>query len=65
MDGTLSQDLIDELNNHLKQCKKCSVIFKTYSLTITLSKRVEEPCCLSREMTERLRSLLYNRFFPK
>lgn len=65
LENTISQDLIDDLKNQISECEKCRVCFKTYSLTIILSKKAEQPCCLSPEMMNRLRAMLLARFFSK
>jgi hypothetical protein len=65
LENTISQDLIDELKSKISECEKCRVCFKTYSLTIILSKKAEQPCSLSPEMMNKLRSMLIERFFPK
>ncbi len=65
LENTISQDLIDDLKNQNGECEKCRVCFKTYSLTIILSKKAEQPCCLSPEMMNRLRAMLLERFFPR
>jgi hypothetical protein len=64
MENTISQDLIDELKSKINECEKCRVCFKTYSLTIVLSRKAEQPCSLSPEMMTRLRAMLIERFFP-
>ncbi|HPI94142.1 MAG TPA: hypothetical protein PLT09_11310 [Deltaproteobacteria bacterium] len=63
LENTLSQDIIDELNEHFQFCDKCRVCFTTYSLTIKLSKRFEQPCCVSPESVDKLRTMLLERFF--
>jgi predicted anti-sigma-YlaC factor YlaD len=65
LENTLSEDLINELNNHLKVCEKCGIFFRTYSLTVTLSRQVEPPCCVSPEKIDRLMALLSERFLLK
>ena len=65
LDKTLSEELIYELENHLKICEQCNVFFKTYCLTVTLSRKIETPCCVSTEMMQRLTTLLHERLFPK
>ncbi|HDP25873.1 MAG TPA: hypothetical protein ENN34_10580 [Deltaproteobacteria bacterium] len=58
LDNTLSEELIHELNLHMEHCSRCRVFFRTYSLTVTLSRKVEQPCCPSEETMERLTALL-------
>jgi hypothetical protein len=65
LDKTLSQDIMDEMNNNFKLCEKCRVCFKTYSLTIRLSRKIEEPCSVSSETVDRLRAMLLERFFSR
>ncbi|HOO44986.1 MAG TPA: zf-HC2 domain-containing protein [Deltaproteobacteria bacterium] len=65
LEDSLSEELINELNTHLKQCRRCEIFFRTYSLTVTLSQRVETPCCVSSEKIKELTSLLHERLFPK
>lgn len=63
LENTLSQDIIDELDHHFQFCDKCRICFKTYSLTIKLSRKIEQPCCVSPESVDRLRTMLLERFF--
>lgn len=65
LDNTISEELIDDLRNHLNNCERCRIFFRTYSLTITLSRQVETPCCVSPEKIRHLTSLLCERLFPK
>lgn len=65
MDNTLSQDIIDELNNSFQVCEKCRVCFRTYSLTIQLSHQAKEQCCASPESVDKLRRMLIERFFSQ
>ncbi|MBN2297312.1 MAG: zf-HC2 domain-containing protein [Deltaproteobacteria bacterium] len=65
LENTISEELINDLNRHLQDCERCRIFFKTYSLTITLSRKVETPCCVSPEKIEHLTSLLYERLFSK
>jgi hypothetical protein len=64
LENTISQDLIDELKTQIELCDKCRVCFKTYTLTVQLSRKIEQPCCVSPEVIDRLRSMLLERFFP-
>jgi len=63
LENTLSQDIIDELNDHFKFCEKCRICFSTYSLTVKLSRKIEPPCCVSPEVVDKLRTMLFDRFF--
>jgi len=63
MENTLSQDIIDEMNTNFKVFKKCKICFKTYSLTIELSQKIKQPCCVSPEVVDKLRQMLIERFF--
>ncbi len=63
LENTISQDLIDELRSKIEQCEKCRVCFKTYMLTVQLSRKIEKPCCLSSEVMDRLRTMLIERFY--
>lgn len=63
LENTLSQDIIDELNDHFKFCDKCRICFATYSLTIKLSRKIDPPCCVSPESVDKLRTMLLDRFF--
>ena len=47
LENTLSQDIIDELNEHFKFCEKCRICFSTYSLTVKLSRKIEPPSACS------------------
>ncbi|HHO75308.1 MAG TPA: zf-HC2 domain-containing protein [Deltaproteobacteria bacterium] len=65
LEDSISEELISELNEHLKECRSCEIFFRTYSLTVRLSQRIEPPCCVSSDKIERLTSLLNERLFPK
>ncbi|MCD6569088.1 MAG: zf-HC2 domain-containing protein [Deltaproteobacteria bacterium] len=64
MDENLPEDLKEEINSHLNECKKCKALFHTYSLTITLTKKVETYCNVTPEMMDRLKVLLHTRLGP-
>ncbi|MGC9324411.1 MAG: anti-sigma factor family protein [Desulfomonilia bacterium] len=61
LEDTLPEEVIQELKIHLEMCERCRVFYRTYSLTVSLSSRVEQPCCPSTEMMERLTTLLCER----
>jgi hypothetical protein len=63
LENTISQDLIDELRSQIDLCEKCRVCFKTYILTIQLSGKVDQPCCVRPEVMDRLRTMLLEKFF--
>ncbi len=65
LENTLSEDLINELNNHMNHCERCGIFFRTYSLTVTLSRQVETPSCVSTEKIQRLTALLCERLLSK
>lgn len=65
LEKTLSQDIIDELDHHFKLCEKCCTCFKTYTLTIRLSRTIDQPCCPSTEAVDRMKSMLIARFFSR
>ena len=65
LEDNISEELINELRNHIKECERCRIFFRTYSLTVTLSHQVETPCCVSPEKIKTLTSLLYERLFSK
>lgn len=65
VDHTLPQEILDDINAHLETCERCKVFFKTYSLTITLSRQAESTCCVTPEQIDRLKTLLINRLLDK
>ena len=65
VDHTLPQEILDDITDHMETCEHCKVFFKTYSLTITLSRRAETPCRVTPEQIDRLKSLLINRLLDK
>jgi predicted anti-sigma-YlaC factor YlaD len=65
LDNTLSQDVMDELDHHFQFCERCRTRFKTYSLTIRLSRTIEQPCCPRPEIVEKMRTLLIQRFLGR
>jgi hypothetical protein len=63
MENNLPQDVIDELDHHFTFSDRCKVCFSTYRLTVMLSRKVEQPSCVSPESVEKLTSMLMQRLF--
>jgi len=61
MENSLSEELIFEVQDHIKACKKCRISLRTYTLTVTLSRKVDPPCCVSPETLDRLRKVIRER----
>jgi len=62
---TLPQEVQDDIRAHMETCPRCRVFYRTYSLTITLSRRAESACCISEDQVDRLRTLLVSRLCKK
>jgi len=62
---TLPQDVQDDIRAHMETCPRCRVFYRTYSLTITLSRRAETTCCISEDQIDRLCCLLTSRLCKK
>lgn len=62
---TLPQEVQDDIRAHMETCSRCRVFYKTYSLTISLSRRAESTCCISDDQVDRLRTLLVSRLCKK
>lgn len=62
---TLPQEVQDDIRAHMEACPRCRVFYRTYSLTITLSRRAENTCCISEDQVDRLRTLLVSRLCKK
>jgi predicted anti-sigma-YlaC factor YlaD len=64
LENSLSEELIVEVQEHIRTCSKCKVSFRTYTVTVTLSRKVDPPCCVSPETLDRLRKVI-RKNFPK
>ncbi len=62
LENSLSEELIVEVQNHIRTCTKCRVSLRTYTVTVTLSRKVDPPCCVSRETLDRLRKIIRKNF---
>jgi predicted anti-sigma-YlaC factor YlaD len=58
LDNSLSEELIVEVQDHVRTCHKCRISLRTYSLTVSLSQKVDPPCCLSPQTLERLKKAI-------
>lgn len=65
LENSLCEEVISELEDHMHTCKKCSVMLRTYTLTITLSQKLDPPCCVSTDKINQLKKILLERFFTK
>lgn len=64
LENSLSEELIVEVQNHVRTCSKCRVSLRTYTVTITLSRKADPPCCVSSETLDRLKKIIRENF-PK
>ncbi len=64
LENSLSEELIVEVQEHIRTCSKCRVSFRTYTVTVTLSRKVDPPCSVSPETLDRLRKVIRENF-PK
>lgn len=65
VDVSLPPEIRADVQAHMDTCEHCKVFFKTYSLTITLSRQAETPCCVTPEQVDRLKSMLISRLRDK
>lgn len=65
VDVSLPSEVLADVQAHMDACEHCRVFFKTYALTITLSRRAEAPCCVTPEQVDRLKTLLISRLLDK
>jgi hypothetical protein len=64
VDCTLPQDILDDIRDHMESCERCKIFYKTYSLTITLSRKAETTCMITPEQIARLKDILFNTLMP-
>ena len=65
VDCTLPQKIQNDINAHMEVCPRCKTFYKTYSLTITLSRKIERTCSISDDQLDCLKALLIKRLFKK
>ena len=65
LEKSLCEELISEVDRHLKKCGQCRSSMHTYSLTIVLSSRADPPCCVPTEKMDELKKILMERFCTK
>jgi hypothetical protein len=65
LEKSLCEELITEVDRHIKTCHSCRSSIRTYSLTIVLSGKADPPCCVSSEKMDELKKILLERFFSK
>ena len=61
LEDSPSEELIVEVQDHIRTCSKCRVSLRTYTLTVTLSRKVDPPCCVSPETLDRLKKIIRER----
>lgn len=54
VDGTLDDELCDELNRHLADCQDCQIVVDTLRKTISLVRATSTPPPVPTEVRERL-----------
>ena len=65
LEKSLCEELISEVDHHLKDCPRCRASIRTYSLTIVLSGKADPPCCVSNDKLDELKKILLARFCSK
>lgn len=65
IEKSLCEELITEIDNHMRTCRRCRISLRTYVVTITLSQKVDPPCCVKPETVDRLKRVLLEKFFAK
>ncbi|MBN1635340.1 MAG: zf-HC2 domain-containing protein [Deltaproteobacteria bacterium] len=61
LENNLPSEILIEVHQHLDSCDQCKIFFNTYRLTVTLSRKMQEPCCVAPDMMERLKAFLFER----
>jgi hypothetical protein len=65
VDSELSEELHGDFKSHIESCEKCWKIFRTYNITVTLSKKTRDIHTISTEQVERLCSIISSRMCLK
>jgi hypothetical protein len=65
VDSELSEDLHGDFKNHIESCEKCWKTFRTYNITVTLSKKTRDIHTVSAEQIERLCLIISSRICKK
>ena len=58
VDSELSEDLHDDFKSHVESCEKCWKMFRTYNITVTLSRKTRDIQTVSTEQVERLCTII-------
>ncbi|MFY9398516.1 MAG: hypothetical protein WAR22_09165 [Desulfomonilia bacterium] len=65
LDESLSEELVTQVQDHVRICRKCSISLRTYTLTVSLSQKVDLPSCLSPQTIERLKKAIREKLFEQ
>jgi anti-sigma factor RsiW len=65
VDSELSEDLHDDFKSHIESCETCWKMFRTYNITVTLSKKTRDIHVVSTEQVERLCTIISSRMCVK
>ncbi len=65
VDSELSEDLHGEFKSHVESCETCWKMFRTYNLTVTLSRKTRDIHTVTSEQVERLCTIISSRMCSK
>jgi hypothetical protein len=65
VDSELSEDLHSDFKSHIESCETCWKMFRTYNITVTLSKKTRDIQIVSTEQVERLCTIISSRMCLK
>lgn len=61
VDSELSEELSGDFMEHIQSCEKCRKMFRSYCMTITLSRKTKVVHTVSTEQMERLCAVICSR----
>jgi hypothetical protein len=65
IDSELPEEMQKDFKRHIEECDRCWMMFRTYNLTVTLSKKAGRIRKISKEQHDRLCSLISSRLCSK
>ncbi len=65
LEHSLTEEMTRAIDEHIRSCEECRICFRTYSLTVRLSKKVTPSCNIPTEMMDRLREVLIKKMSDK
>jgi len=65
VDKELSEEIQQDFKEHIQSCRKCWSLFRTYNLTVTLSRKTRHSCMISTDQIQSLCSILCTKLTQK